>query len=212
MSTSSRPSTWPADGSSPGPVRRAVPADAGAVAAALATAFLDDPVFRWIYAGDQRMHAIRLFFEEAVDAFAPHDDVWTTDAEIVGAAIWIPFGRQEMTPERGQRFGARVAELPGLDLGRAASLSNLLDARHPREPHEYLRFLGVLPEARGRGAGAQLMAPVLQRADAAGRPAYLVSTSARSKALYERHGFVAADPVSVGDGPPLWPMWREPQR
>src|SRR3954471_25066848 len=109
MSTTSRPSASSADGSSSGAVRKAVPADADAVAAALAAAFLDDPVFRWMYAEDQRMQAIRLFFEEAFDAFAPHDDVWTTDVDIVGAAIWIPFGRQEMTQERGRRFGARVA-------------------------------------------------------------------------------------------------------
>ena len=54
------------------------------------------------------------------------------------------------------------------------------------------------------------MAPVLERADRAGHPAYLEATSARNKALYERHGFHAAAPFAVAGGPPMWPMWRDP--
>jgi hypothetical protein len=55
------------------------------------------------------------------------------------------------------------------------------------------------------------MAPVLDRVDRLGVPVYLEATSARSKALYERHGFVASAPFAAAAGPPLWPMWREPR-
>jgi len=52
--------------------------------------------------------------------------------------------------------------------------------------------------------------PTAVSADRAGHPAYLEATNADSKALYERHGFRSGAPFSVADGPPLWPMWREP--
>jgi hypothetical protein len=32
----------------------------------------------------------------------------------------------------------------------------------------------------------------------------------RNKRLYERHGFEVEDPFGAADGPPLWPMWRQP--
>ena len=60
------------------------------------------------------------------------------------------------------------------------------------------------------GRDAAVLAPVLQRADRAGHPAYLEATSPRNKALYERHGFRTATPFAVAGGPPLWPMWRDP--
>jgi GNAT superfamily N-acetyltransferase len=97
-----------------------------------------------------------------------------------------------------------------MDHTKVTELIALLDAHHPHEPHEYLWFVGVVPAARGRGIGSALMAPVLQRADRAGVPAYLEATSPRNKALYERHGFRATAPITVGGTPPIWPMYRPP--
>jgi hypothetical protein len=34
----------------------------------------------------------------------------------------------------------------------------------------------------------------------------------RSRLLYERHGFVTTRELRLPDGPPIWPMWRDPQR
>lgn len=192
-------------------VRRATRSEIGSAVTALASAFQDDPVFRWIYAEEFRESSSRTFFAEMLDALAPHDDLWTTGSDGLGAAQWVPYGEEAMSAERGERLGAAMVALPGADLDRMGRLVALVEAHHPVEPHEYLRFLGVVPAAQGRGLGGALMAPVLRRADEAGRPAYLEATSARSKVLYERHGFVASEPFSTGDGPPLWPMWREPR-
>jgi ribosomal protein S18 acetylase RimI-like enzyme len=115
-----------------------------------------------------------------------------------------------MSDERGERFVEELVEICGPHADRALGLVAAMDEEHPAEPHEYLWFLGVVPAAQGLGLGSTLMAPVLARADREGRPAYLEATSARNKALYERHGFRARAPLSVADSPPLWPMWREP--
>jgi GNAT superfamily N-acetyltransferase len=192
-------------------VRKARPADAAAVASALAAAFTDDPVFRWMLPDDTaRPAATRAFFDLVVEILAPHDDAWTTTDGVTGAALWVPVGRAPMSDDRAERFAAELAELCAPHGDRVLELVGLMEELHPHEPHEYLWFVGVVPAAQGRGLGSALIAPVLQRADRAGHPTYLEATSAQSKALYERHGFRAAAPFAVAGGPPMWPMWREP--
>ncbi|GIH64893.1 GNAT family N-acetyltransferase [Microbispora siamensis] len=83
---------------------------------------------------------------------------------------------------------------------------------HPAaEPHLYLPCIGVLGGWQGAGLGSAMLRHRLERADADGVPAYLEASSARSRALYLRHGFAdLGEPVRVADGPLLWPMWRQP--
>lgn len=192
-------------------VRKAGPTDARAVGSALAAAFYDDPVFCWIHPDDvHRAVAVRAFFDLVVDVLAPHDDTWTTSAGVVGAALWVPYGHEAMSEERGAVFMAQVTEVAGPDADRMQDIVALLEEHHPREPHEYLWFLGVVPAAQGRGIGTELLAPVLERADRAQVPAYLEASSPRNRALYERHGFEAGPAIAVPGGPPVWPMQRRP--
>jgi GNAT superfamily N-acetyltransferase len=191
--------------------RKAAPTEAAAVGSALAAAFHDDPVFGWIWPDDSgRGPCVRAFFDVVVDALAVHDDTWTTEAGITGAALWVPHGSAPMSDERAEQFVGELVAIAGPRADRALALVAAMDEQHPQEPHEYLWFVGVVPAAQGRGIGSTLMAPVLARADREGRPAYLEATSARNKTLYERHGFRAGAPFTAADGPPLWPMWREP--
>jgi GNAT superfamily N-acetyltransferase len=190
-------------------VRRVPPADAAAVGAVLAAAFADDPVFRWLVPDDEvRADTNRRFFDLVVAVLAPHDDTWTTGDVVRGAALWVPHGREAMSEEAGADFGAQVGAMFAPHADRVEQLGEAMAAVHPAEPHEYLWFLGVAPDAQGHGIGGSLLAPVLERADRAGHPAYLEATTPRSRALYERHGFVAAAPIAASGGPPLWPMWR----
>jgi ribosomal protein S18 acetylase RimI-like enzyme len=190
-------------------VRRARPGDAAAVSSVLAAAFTDDPVFRWLVPDDgARPVASQGFFDLVTEVLAPHDDAWTTADGVHGAALWVPYGREPMPEDAAAVFGTRVAELFSPYGDRVEQLMGAVLAVHPAEPHEYLWFLGVEPAAQGQGIGSSLLAPVLGRADRAGHPAYLEATSPRNRALYERHGFVAAAPIAVPGGPPLWPMWR----
>jgi GNAT superfamily N-acetyltransferase len=193
-------------------VRKAVPSDTESVSSALGAAFHDDPVFGWLWP-DRALRGARVreFFGVVVDILAVHDDTWTTSAGVTAAALWVPYGRAPMSDERGERFADECAAICDPHADRVLELIAAMDEHHPHDPHEYLWFLGVVPAAQGRGIGSTLMAPVLDRADRAGRPAYLEATSERSKTLYERHGFRAGAPFSVADGPPLWPMWRDPR-
>ncbi len=79
-------------------------------------------------------------------------------------------------------------------------------------PHAYLWFLGVRPEAQGRGLGSRLLSVGTRRLDAAGEPAYLETQTERNLGLYRRHGFeVISEHKARPDAPILWSMWREPQ-
>jgi N-acetylglutamate synthase-like GNAT family acetyltransferase len=87
----------------------------------------------------------------------------------------------------------------------------VIDDAHPHDPCAYLQFVGVRAELQGRGTGSAVMAPMLAECDRDGIAAFLVSTSPRSRTLYERHGFRVVDELGVSDAPPMWAMWREPR-
>ena len=87
-----------------------------------------------------------------------------------------------------------------------------LEANHPDEPHYYLPVVGVDPDWQGRGIGAALMQPVLERCDRERMPAYLEATTPRNRALYERYGFAVTEEFELANvGPPVWRMWRAPK-
>lgn len=94
---------------------------------------------------------------------------------------------------------------------RALRLLSVVERQHPTEPHWYLETLGVVPNARNRGVGPMLLAPVLERCDTECLPAYLESSSIRNIEFFQRQGFVARAPLQVLPGcPVVTPMWREP--
>lgn len=87
-----------------------------------------------------------------------------------------------------------------------------LEREHPRTPpHWYLSILGTDPDAQGRGLGAAVLAPVLERCDADGVAAYLESSKERNIAYYARHGFRVVRELRLPRGPRVWAMWREPR-
>jgi hypothetical protein len=54
------------------------------------------------------------------------------------------------------------------------------------------------------------MEPGLHEIDAESLPAYLESSTPRSRALYQRNGFDVTGEMDLPrGGPPVWLMWRE---
>jgi GNAT superfamily N-acetyltransferase len=96
------------------------------------------------------------------------------------------------------------------ELPKASRAMNVLAKIHPKEPHWYLMAVGVVPEAQGRGRGAALLRPVLERCDAERTPAYLEASTADNARLYERLGFESWDEVEALPGVRVRPMWRPP--
>jgi GNAT superfamily N-acetyltransferase len=66
----------------------------------------------------------------------------------------------------------------------------------------------VDPVAQGGGLGSSLLRFALALCDRDGLPAYLEASTARSRALYARHGFEEIGDIQVGSSPRVWAMLR----
>ena len=192
----------------PADLQRAAPADVNRLKAVMAEAFFEDPIFGWLMPDDTKRAArLRRYFAIELRHFAlAHGRVWTT-GDLVGAALSLPPGAWRaplrVTLLEGSAFGVH--------LSRAAKMGAAIEWRHVREPHYYVRDVGVLPAMQGRGLGRALLGPTLRRCDKEGLPAYLEASSERNAALYARLGFKLIDELRVGGSPPLRLMLRPPQ-
>jgi ribosomal protein S18 acetylase RimI-like enzyme len=204
LSAPSAPPRQPADRE----LRPATADDIPRLKSILAQAFFDDPIFGWLIPEDgKRLAGLRRYFGIELRHYVlPRGRVWTT-ADLTGAALTLPPGAWraplQATMLEGRAFGIHLA--------RAARMGAAMEwhhAREPREPHYYVRDIGVHPDVQGNGLGSALMGPTLERCDREGVSAYIEASNERSAALYERLGFRHTKELHVGSCPPLWLMFR----
>ncbi len=184
------------------------------VAGVLADALSNDPVYTWLLSGGRRLQARlrRLFAAELEQYVLPNGTVWTTPG-YDGAVTELPPGAWEMPLSFTGKEALEWIRAVGTRLGRAGRAHRAMEERHLREPHFYVRTVGVRTALQGQGVGSALMQPTLQRADSAGLATYIEASSERSAALYERLGFVHIDVLELPEGgPPVWRMRRPPAR
>ena len=55
------------------------------------------------------------------------------------------------------------------------------------------------------------MAPVLERCDREGAPAYLETAKESNLGFYRKSGFEVNAEMPIKGGPMIWGMWREPR-
>src|SRR6185436_4866530 len=107
--------------------------DAPRLAAALAAAFYDDPVFRWFAPDEHRRRAmLPSFFDVFVEAYLTHGETYA-DEEVAGAALWAAPGIDPVGDE--QVYAERLEEIAGIDAPRLFEVVELFEAQTPREPH-----------------------------------------------------------------------------
>ena len=192
-------------------VRRATRGDIATMSSALALAFVDDPVMAWVLGPKIDTARLRRLFTAMLGAwYLQHDETWTTAGDVAGAAIWAPPGRWRQGVFESMRVAPTIIRLLGRRIGRATRGMAVIERHHLKEPHYYLAVLGTAPAQQGKGLGSAMLQPVLDRCDADGELAYLESSKESNIPFYQRHGFVLQEPLMLPDGPPLWPMVREP--
>ena len=183
------------------------------MAAALADAFINDPVFTFLRPGRLRQEArLRTMFAVEIEQYVlPNGGtVWTTSG-YDGAVAELPPGAWEMPRSLTLTEALRWTWAFGTRFRRAITVERAMEERHLREPHFYVRTVGVRTALQGHGLGSALMQPTLERADSAGLPTYIEASSERSAALYERLGFLHMGMFELPEGgPPVWPMRRPP--
>jgi GNAT superfamily N-acetyltransferase len=194
-------------------VRKARAGEVPRVAAALASAFETDPAFGWVlHDAPGRRAVLERGFTVLLDRLWMAQDECYTTADAVGAAVWERPGEWKVPPLVQLRMGPAVMRAYGRHAPRLMRANLAMESGHPREEHYYLPFVGVVPGWQGRGIGAALLRPVLDRCDRDRVPAYLEASSPRNRVLYQRQGFEVTEEFRLGRGsPPLWRMWRVPR-
>lgn len=197
-----------------GEITPAAGADRERVAAALAAAFIDDPVATWTTPSERRRPGILRHFFRCYFDFHIGEEMVYVDPDGRGAAVWALPGNWKTTVGQDLRI-ARAFAHPR-HWRRAAPVARGLlglERRHPpAPPHFYLAAIGVAPEHQGEGLGSRLLEPVLRICDSDGVPAYLESSKESNIDFYSRHGFrVTGEYALPRGGPTMWPMWREPR-
>ncbi|MER5469719.1 GNAT family N-acetyltransferase [Streptomyces sp. NPDC002685] len=197
-------------------IRVAGEGDRELVVRLLDEAFQDDPVSGWVFPDPEHRrathHRLMAAFTDAVLAEGRVDLAEDGSA----CALWlsVPAEDHEGSGEGdGEDGPAQLRAAVDPDNERVELIGRLTADIHPEgRAHAYLWMIAVEPERQGEGLGRALIESVLDRCDREGLAAYLEASNARSRALYERLGFVLTGrPLDLPDGPRMWPMWRDPR-
>ena len=137
-------------------IRKLTADDVPRIAQALARAFEDDPVMSWIFRDDSERlsrleRAFALFLRRI---WLPQDECYATE-RLFGAALWLPPDKWHLGAGAQLRLLPSMVAVTGRNLVRLASVLQLIEKKHPRDPHYYLAVLGVEPELQ---AGCRLLA------------------------------------------------------
>ena len=174
-------------------------------AMALSHAFFDDPLQVYMLPdAHERERLSPPFFSRLIRYGQLFGEVYTTPETARAAAVWLPPGETEMTPERINRPVSWNCPTSSAMHSTASAASwtflNRSTSATPR-PHWYLAVIGVDPDIHGTGVGRGDQ-HVVARADAAGVPCYLETAQPKNVQFYINRGFrVKVDTVE----PPEWP-------
>jgi GNAT superfamily N-acetyltransferase len=190
-----------------------------AVIGALARAFYDDPLFGFFTPNLVRQtKMIVAFMGAGVKDATPFGEIHVShsDGKVASAAVWLPPGAFPRGMRRDLLTYIRSAPTfaqCGPRIGRAFALLSAVDKAHHdvHEPHFYLAILGTDPQFQRTGAGRAALAPVLERCDAEGLPAYLETQKEENLAYYARHRFEMQQKIEVKGCPPIWTLRRDPK-
>ncbi|MFV2093934.1 GNAT family N-acetyltransferase [Micromonospora sp. LOL_014] len=179
----------------------------------LTEAFLIAPVSQWLISDlEARAEIFRTLFTIELDHAIRAGGTVHVAGQFSGVAVWHPRGRRTPTePEAVSDHELQLLTATGRWQPRFAALGRILAAHHPWQPHWHLAYLAVVPWRQGSGLGSALLRHHHRHLDGYGTPGYLEATTPRNRDLYLRHGYRPHGPVRLPDGPPIWPMWREPR-
>jgi ribosomal protein S18 acetylase RimI-like enzyme len=193
-------------------IRRLGTGDLDEAVDVLVAAFRQDPLVQALFPdpGDRRRATPNLF-RAILAPDARLGRVWGAGAPLQGVAVWhLPGERSRTWQGTLEAVGGQIRLLPwAVRLAQGwevqASVERLQKAGGARE-RAHLYFLGVRPEAQGRGIGSSLVRPVLVTHPRA----WTETQNPRNVALYEHLGFrVFATEEAPRLGVRVWALQRD---
>jgi GNAT superfamily N-acetyltransferase len=177
-------------------------ADRERVVETVAAAFRDDPAFRYFFPDEAT-------FNDQAARFAGH----LFDRRVTRGTVWVVEGGAAVTmwdgPGEDPADPVSTLDLPPDSRARLEHFDAVVGAVLPASPFWYLGVVATHPDYAGRRWGRSLIATGLDRAAAAGLPAYLETANPRNVDRYRAVGWEVV--ASVDPGLPVWVM-RHPGR
>ncbi|MHB8465266.1 MAG: GNAT family N-acetyltransferase [Acidimicrobiales bacterium] len=194
-------------------IRKATPEDGAVIAAALASAFGEDPVCCWMAGQTDCEVRMTPFWRGLIKQGLRTPDHEISMSDDGGSvAVWRGIDQWKLPPADIVRSLPSLMASLRFRLPTALRLLATMEKSHPSAPHYYLEFLGTRRDRQGHGLGSAVISDMLDRCDTEGVPAYLESSNPRNVPFYARHGFVEQGVVHAPKGgPALTTMWREPK-
>ena len=194
----------------------------GRVAETLARAFQDDPALSWIIPDPaRRRKVLPRFFAVMAEQSHRHGEVLVSGADEdsgkgegsgkgEAAALWYPPGHVRDGMLDSMRDNLRMVGVFGTSLPRGLKVAEAMYARHPDpQTYTYLRYVGVKPDAQGKGWGGAIIRAGIERAAAHGTGVLLETATPANVAIYTRLGFEISEEWNAPDGgPKFWTMIR----
>ena len=182
------------------------PSQVDRLAIVLGQTYYDEPRIRYILRDEEtRIRLLPELFRVAIHAAQLGGGIQTTH-RLDGAALWVGPGRKltiGWTMRRGLPSMSR--QLDWATLRRCVTLGLHLDEIHQRliqAQHFYLLALGVESSVERDSVRANLIEPLLSRADSDDLPCYVETFNDKALPFYERHAFRIAGCGKIGgDGP-----------
>jgi GNAT superfamily N-acetyltransferase len=196
-------------------LRPATSADVRKLAVVMARAFYDDPPLIWLLPNPAtRLSRVTRVFAAVIGIESLRYggvDIACDGEEILGGAVWLPPGHWHPGFREQIQAAPYHAAALATAWGRAAQYGRALEDAHPKEPHWYLKVIGVDPSWQGRGVASLLLRSRLDRCDQDSQSAYLEASKPDGVSIYEHFGFRRVGTIGMPEGGPvLTAMWREP--
>lgn len=188
--------------------RDAVPADSEPLCASLARAFHDDPMMCHLLADPlTRPTKLPRLFALLFRLGLPHGGCDVSEG-YEAAALWRPPGQWHVHWWQYITHGPALLSVFGGGALRVMATMDIVEKRHPKQPHWYLQVIGTDPQHQGKGFAGRVMRKRLAVIDEQRLPAYLESSKDSNIPIYRSFGFEVTGEIKIPDGPTLWPMWR----
>jgi len=176
----------------------------------LARAFFDDPLMLHLLRNEAaRPKVMPRLFKLLLKLGLPHGGCFVTSG-YEAATLWRPPNAWHVHFKDYILNGPEFLGVFGSGVLTVMSTMDIIEKRHPQEPHWYLQVIGTDPVHQGNGYASLILRQQLAVADTQGMPCYLESSKPSNVPIYQSFGFEVTGEIKLPNGPTLWPMWRKP--